>query len=66
MYIPKNRMHVLVHAIDQALEQPGWRKRDIELLNQIADKAALVSNGDANFLEIETCYAHNPKGHIVK
>jgi hypothetical protein len=66
MFIPKNRMHVIVHAIDEALKSEGWQDRDRELLNQIADKAALVSNGDANFLEIDTCYAHNPPGHIVK
>ena len=60
-------MHVIVGAIDTALAQKGlWQERDIELLNLIADKAALVSNGDANFLEIETCYATDPKGHVVK
>jgi len=63
MFIPKNKMMVLIGIIDAGMQTIGNVLTDDEkeLINQIADKAALVHNGDANFLEVEVCYANNPK-----
>ena len=69
MFIPKSRMMVITAAIQLALDDP-WAgcltDEERETLNQVMDKAALVHNGDANFLEMEVCYAHTPSGHVLK
>ena len=62
MFIPKSRMMVITAVLDAGLESMGssLNAKEIEVINQIADKAALVANGDANFLEVDTVYATNP------
>ena len=62
MFIPKNRMMVITAVIDAGLSAIGkvLSDEEREVVNQIADKAALVANGDANFLEVDTVYATNP------
>lgn len=61
MFIPKSRMNVVLDAITVAKENANWSAEDIEILNQIHDRAALCQHGDANFLEIEVFYGHKPE-----
>ena len=61
MFIPKNRVWVLIDAIDSAKAAIQFGKGDEELLNQIRDRAYLCQHGDANFLEVELCYANKPE-----
>jgi hypothetical protein len=56
-------MKAICHAIDVALTSQSavFTKEETEALNQLADKAAQVQMGDGNFLEVEVCYAVNPR-----
>lgn len=63
MLIPKNKMMAITHAIDIALssEKGGFTPEEIQLLHQIADKAAQCQMGDGNFLLFDIYYGNNPK-----
>lgn len=64
MFIPKSKMSLIEAFIDAGLESPlghSLDDDDIEIIHQIRDRASLCKNGDANFLEVEVCYAHKPE-----
>ena len=68
MFIPKNKMPMLVKVIDLALEIDEYdppvdfeiSEEDKEILRNIHDRITLCQHGDAPFLEIEVCYSNNP------
>lgn len=63
MFIPKSRMPFITDMLDDYLDGRGHElsPEDIELVHQIRDRASLCQHGDAPFLEIEVCYANEPK-----
>jgi hypothetical protein len=66
MFIPKDRMKIITSIIDAGLLSIGIALTDDEMdvVNQLADVAALVANGDASFLEVSACYSCNPSANI--
>jgi hypothetical protein len=66
MFIPKNKMMVITSIIDAGLLSIGIALTDDEMdvVNQLADVAALVANGDASFLEVSACYSCNPCANV--
>lgn len=64
MFIPKSKMPLLNACIEAIFDSPlghGLDEEDIEIISQISDKISLCQHGDANFLEVEVCYANKPK-----
>jgi hypothetical protein len=64
MFIPKSKMSLIGAVLEAAIDSPlghGLDEDEHELINQIRDKVALCQNGDANWLEVEVCYANKPK-----
>lgn len=71
MMIPKSKMPMLLKSLQFVIDVAEEKydppidfeltKEDLELVKQIHDRAALCLHGDAPFLEIEVCYANNPK-----
>jgi hypothetical protein len=67
MYIPKNKMSLLLEFISAGIDSPFGHSMDDdehELINQIRDRAALCQHGDAPFLEVEVCYSENPYANV--
>ena len=63
MFIPKSMMPKIVAMITEYTDKYSavLSHEDKELLAQMHDRAALCQHGDANFLEVEVCYAHKPE-----
>jgi hypothetical protein len=64
MFIPKSKMPLLSACIEAIFDSPlghSLDEDDIEIIGQISDKISLCQHGDANFLEVDVCYANKPK-----
>ena len=63
MFIPKRDMKVVIAVLDAGLKTIGGvlTPEEREVINRIADRAALCANGDAPWLEVEVCYANKPE-----
>ena len=66
MFIPKSMMPKIVAMITEYSKAYSkvLSDEDKELLNQMADRAALCMHGDAPFLEVEVCYSENPCANV--
>ncbi len=66
MFIPKNKMPMLVDELDLLLSLEEDRSPEMEeLIKQIRDRAVLCLHGDANFLEIDVFYGYKkPKPSV--
>ena len=66
MFIPKSKMPALLEMLSFYLDvyRDGptilVKEEDLEMIRQIHDKASLCQHGDANFLQVEVCYANKP------
>ena len=57
-------MGLILAFIEAGLDSPLGHSLDqdeVEIIRQIYDRAALCQQGDANFLEVDVCYANKPK-----
>jgi len=64
MFIPKSKMSLVIELLNAGLDSPFGHSLDHderEIINQMHDRASLCQDGDANFLEVEVCYAHKPE-----
>ena len=74
MFIPKDKMPGLIKALKVVIDcaegqydppvETDLEPEELELVKQVYDRACLVLQGDANFLEVSAYYGVRPERGI--